>query len=147
MCVKMYKKIVLHPCLGCLRCHDQHHVLNTYGSLFETRKPRCSGDSWRGKGRVALLVYHKEERRTVRNGAADLRRTGNGRDSLRARRAVEKRANLRCEKDVSDDTDEEKGGNITRVVERISFRTCGLCDTPSETTPDLHPRIPHRRFW
>ena len=39
------KHIVLYPFWGCLRCHGQHHGLDTHKSLFESRKPRCFGGS------------------------------------------------------------------------------------------------------
>ena len=42
--------MVLYPFLGYLRCHGQHHGLNTYKSLFETRKTRCFG----GPGALTL---------------------------------------------------------------------------------------------
>ena len=37
------KRMVLYPFLGYLRGHGQYHGLNTYKSLFETRKTHCFG--------------------------------------------------------------------------------------------------------
>ena len=44
--------MVLYPFLGYLRGHGQHHGLNTYKSLFETRKTHCFGGFGVHIGRV-----------------------------------------------------------------------------------------------